>query len=513
MSYLQVQQLTKSFGPVNVLKQVDFSVEPGEVHALLGVNGAGKSTLVKILSGDYEKDGGTILIEGEEVHFTSPSDAQEKGIAIVVQEVDTGLIPNLSVAENVTLDLTVGGKNSRPISWKKRKLIAEERLAKVQTQIQLNRLVEDCTLSQKQMILLARAVASDAKIIIFDEPTAPLSDQETKQLFSVIEELKAQGIGMIYISHRMQEIKQIAERMTIMRDGKAVAVYETDSVSTEEVVKTMLGKQLHKADYHHRDFSEETVFEIDHIAVPETGKQISLSVRAGEIVGIAGLVGAGKSETANAIFGVTNAKGKWLINGKEVKVKSPRHAVQAGLSFIPEERRKSGVLIESNVQENLSLPALKHFTTAGFINRKKEHQSALQQIQELGIITSSPKALMKHLSGGNQQKVSIGKWLNHDSSVFMFDEPTKGIDVGAKNDVFRLITHLADQGKGILYFTSEFDELLQIADRILVMADGEITDEMLNQEATEARLMTAATGGNAVETAEYQQRLSAAGRS
>ncbi|TFE01771.1 sugar ABC transporter ATP-binding protein [Jeotgalibacillus salarius] len=512
MSLLQVQQLTKSFGPVNVLKQVDFSVEPGEVHALLGVNGAGKSTLVKILSGDYEKDGGNIEVDGEEVHFSSPSEAQEKGIAIVVQEVDTGLIPNLSVAENVTLDLTVSGKNSRPISWKKRKQIAADRLEKVQTPIPLNSLVEDCTLSQKQMILLARAVASDAKIIIFDEPTAPLSDHETKQLFHVIEELKAQGIGIIYISHRMQEINRIADRMTIMRDGKAVAVYETGSVSTEEVIKTMLGKQLHKADYQHRGFSEETILKIEDLQVPDTGKQINLSVRAGEIVGVAGLVGAGKSETANAIFGVTNAKGKWSVSDRNVKIKSPRHAVNAGLSFIPEERRKSGVLIDSSVQENLSLPALQNFSTAGWINRKKEHQSALQQIQELGIITSSPKALLKHLSGGNQQKVSIGKWLNHDSSVFIFDEPTKGIDVGAKNDVFRLITHLADQGKGILYFSSEFDELLQIADRILVMADGEITDEMQNQEATEARLMTAATGGNAVETAKYQ-RLSAAGRS
>ncbi|KIL43484.1 monosaccharide-transporting ATPase [Jeotgalibacillus alimentarius] len=509
MSLLQVQQLTKSFGPVDVLKQVDFSVEPGEVHALLGVNGAGKSTLVKILSGDYEKDDGSIQINGEEVHFTSPSEAQAKGIAIVVQEVDTGLIPNLPVVENLTLDLTVGGKNSRPISWKKRRHIARERLAKVNTHIPLNQLIEDCTLSQKQMILLARAVASEAKIIIFDEPTAPLSDHETKQLFQVIEELKTQGIGMIYISHRMQEISQIAERMTVMRDGKAVAVYETGKVSSEEVIQTMLGKQLHKADYHHRKISGETMFEIEHLSVPETGKQVSLTVGAGEIVGVAGLVGAGKSETANAIFGVTNAKGKWFVNGHSVSIKSPRHAVNAGLSFIPEERRKSGVLIDSSVQENLSLPALKSFSPAGWINRKKEHQSALEQIEELGIVTSSPKALLKHLSGGNQQKVSIGKWLNHDSNVFIFDEPTKGIDIGAKNDVFRLITHLADQGKGILYFTSEFDELLQIADRILVMADGEITDEMQNQEATEARLMTAAAGGNAVETVEYQ-RLSAA---
>ncbi|TFD99966.1 sugar ABC transporter ATP-binding protein [Jeotgalibacillus sp. R-1-5s-1] len=510
MSYLQVQQLTKSFGPVNVLKQVDFSVEPGEVHALLGVNGAGKSTLVKILSGDYEKDGGTILVNGEDVHFTAPADSQRKGIAIVVQEVDTALIQNLSVAENVTLDITVEGKNLKPISWRKRKQLAEERLEKVQTQIPLNRLVEDCSLSEKQMILLARAIASNAKLIIFDEPTAPLSENETAKLFHVISELKKQGIAMIYISHRMNEIHQIADRMTIMRDGKVVAVHQSGAVSTEEIIQTMLGRQLHKADYQQRGFSSKIALEVKGLEVPETNKTIDLSVRSGEILGIAGLVGAGKSETANALFGASGAKGDWSVKGKKQTIKNPRHAVKAGISFIPEERRKSGILIDFSVQENLSLPALESYTRAGWISRSKEKTTALDQIKELGIVASSPKALLKHLSGGNQQKVSIGKWLNRDSDVFIFDEPTKGIDVGAKNDVFRLITSLADQGKGIIYFTSEFDELLQIADRILVMADGEIVDEVTNQEATQERLMTAATGGNADETAQYQ-RLSAAG--
>ncbi|PPA69860.1 ABC transporter [Jeotgalibacillus proteolyticus] len=512
MSLLEVRKISKSFGQVQVLKDVDFSVKAGEVHALLGVNGAGKSTLVKILSGDYTKDTGKIQLNGEEVSFKNPAEAKKNGIAMVVQEVDTALISNLSVVENLTLDDTLSGSPFGAVSWKKRKRKAVELLQRVNKKIDLNKLVSQCSLSEKQMILIARASAANASFIIFDEPTAPLSDSETKQLFEVIAGLKNEGIGMIYISHRMNEIKKIADRLTIMRDGKVVDVQKTEDLSVEEIISKMLGKTLKSADYTHRELGSKIAFEVKDVKVPETGSSFSLKVKEGEVVGIAGLVGAGKSETANALFGASRTKGSWLINGIEKRIHSPLDAIHAGISFVPEERRKSGILIDFSVKDNLSLPAIKSFSPYGWLQQNKERDSALAQMKELGISASSPLTLLKHLSGGNQQKVSIGKWLNRESSVFLFDEPTKGIDVGAKNDVFRLIASLAEEKKGIVYFTSEFDELLQIADRILVMYDGEIIEELTNAEASHEKIMQAATGGNTVEATDRIEQLSSSGK-
>ncbi|TLS38298.1 sugar ABC transporter ATP-binding protein [Pseudalkalibacillus caeni] len=495
MSKLEMKDICKSFDKTEVLKKVSLSVNSGEVHALLGVNGAGKSTLVKILAGDYEKNNGKILLSGKEISISSPADAKKHGIGIVVQEVDTALFPTLTVAENLAIDSYTNGFKLSRLSWKPIKKRAKALLQEMNISIDVNKPVSECSLSEKQMILIARAVAGNVRYLILDEPTAPLSKKETQTLFTLIQDLKDKGVGIIYISHRMPEIKSISDRFTVMRDGNVIVTEETQKASTDQIIQHMLGRSLKNSERKTKDVSSKPVMKVSDLAVSETGKTIDLTVHEGEIVGIAGLVGAGKSETARALFGADEAKGKWFINGKEQKIRSPLHAIQSGICLVPEERRKEGVLVDRNVRENLSLPAIRSFTRLGWLLAKKEEQSARKGIQQLGVVTSSPNALVKHLSGGNQQKVAIGKWISPDRHVYMFDEPTKGIDVNAKKEVFQLIHSLAEQGKGVLYFTSEIDELLEIADRILVMYDGEIIATYSAREATQENIMQAATGG------------------
>ncbi|RBW69503.1 sugar ABC transporter ATP-binding protein [Bacillus taeanensis] len=491
MNRLEMVDIEKSFSSVSVLKRVSFSVTPGEVHALLGVNGAGKSTLMKILAGDYEKDAGKILLSGVEININSPDDALKHGIGIVVQEVDTALIPSLSVAENVTLHLLKDGPAF--ISWKKRKQKARELLAQVHCDVDVNQLVSQCSLQEKQLILIARAVAQNVKYLILDEPTAPLSNKETKVLFEVIKKLKAADVGIIYISHRMPEIKEITDRLTIMRDGQVVEVAETKELTIEDIIQTMLGKTLTKTSDHRSYKTSEELLRIENLRVFKTKQQINLTVHKGEIIGIAGLVGAGKTETARALFGADPAVGTRILHNKAVNVSSPQQAVVAGISLVPEERRKEGVLVDFSVIENLALPSLANFSK-WFVNINKQKEE-VKIIEKLSVKTASPFTKVRHLSGGNQQKVAIGKWLNINSDLFIFDEPTKGIDIGAKEEVFALIRGLAEEKKGILYFSGEFDEILNIADRILVMYDGEIVKEFTRDEATYEKMMHAATGG------------------
>ncbi len=501
MCQLFMKNISKSFDDVSVLKSVSFSVKAGEVHALLGVNGAGKSTLMKILAGDYQKDDGTIEISGKEVSLESPLDAKRHGIGVVVQEVDTALFPTLTVAENLAIDTytSTGFKMSR-VSWQSIKKQAKEILNDMNIELEVNKPVAQCSLSEKQMILIARAVAGNVRYLILDEPTAPLSEKETNTLFEIIKKLRDKGVGIIYISHRMPEIKKISDRFTVMRDGKLIITEKTETASTEQIIQQMLGKSLQQTERKRKVTSTNTLFEVKDITIPDTGKSISLTVQEGEIVGVAGLVGAGKSETARALFGAGEAKGSWFINGKRKKITSPYHALKQGLCLVPEERRKEGILTEHSVAHNLSLPSLQSFTRFGWLQLKKEAEYANRKIDELGVVTSSSTRLLKYLSGGNQQKVSIGKWISPDRNVYLFDEPTKGIDVKAKKEIFQLIQSLAEQGKGILYFTSELEELLHIADRILVMYDGEFTASFTGAEATHEKIMQVATGGMLSET-------------
>lgn len=488
--------IRKVFGNVTALEKADFHLAKGEVHALLGVNGAGKSTLIKILSGVYEQDEGEITLEGQSVRFSSPKVAKEHGIYCVYQEVDTAIVPELSVAENIMLD-QIATRSSLFMSTSKVQMEALKALKQLQVEnMDVNQPAYKLTLAEKQLVLIARALVSSAKIIIFDEPTAPLSLHESKKLFSVIEHLKADGVGCIFISHRLPEVFEISDRITVMRDGNLVGVYNTVNAQQEEIIKAMLGASFHfehvARDYHRG----KNLLRVTDLSDGQKLKNLSFTLSEGEIVGIVGVVGAGKTELAKTLFGLgSKVKGTITLSGKELKGRHPSESILAGMALIPEERRKEGLFIYESLQTNASFPNLKKFSRLLFMKKREEKSFAESMIKQLHIKTSHTETPLEHLSGGNQQKVVIGKWMSRNSNVYLFDEPTKGVDIGAKKDIFRLIHELADSGKGCLYFSSEIQEVIGIADRILVMYNGQIVKELSREAATQERILLYASGG------------------
>ncbi|WP_338779883.1 sugar ABC transporter ATP-binding protein [Metabacillus sp. FJAT-52054] len=496
MSLLRMENISKTFGSVEALKNAHIEVKSGEVHALLGANGAGKSTLMKILSGAYKQDGGKIFLNGQPVQIRSPKEAKELGIDCVYQEVDTALVSQLSVADNIMLDSfssskkwTVSGKKLNQQAKEALKLLQEDR-------IPVAKKASELTLAQKQMVLIARALVRKAKIIIFDEPTAPLSIEETKHFFSIVQRLVKQGVGCIFISHRLPEVFELCNRITVMRDGSTIQTFETAEVTQEQIVETMLGRALTQEMHEEGTEIGRTLLQVDGLEDEERLKGISFSVAEGEVVAFAGLVGAGKTELAKTLFGLNDwKKGKVLLDGKLYRFKEPSEAIKAGFALIPEERRKEGLFIHESILENMSFPHLKSFSSFLKMNRKKEKLHAEQMITELGIKTDSPLTPAENLSGGNQQKVAIGKWMYGDAKVYLFDEPAKGVDVGAKKDLFQLIRRLTEARKAVLYFSCEMNEILGIADRILIMYDGRIVKELTKEEATQDKILLYATGG------------------
>ncbi|WP_019121196.1 sugar ABC transporter ATP-binding protein [Brevibacillus massiliensis] len=495
MTHLQMNGIIKHFSGVPALRSVDFEVKGGEVHALLGANGAGKSTLMKILTGAYQADAGTISLDGSEAAIHSPQDAKALGIQCVYQEVDTALIPYLSVAENILLDQLVQTKAKGLINWQRLYSQAEEILQSLGFSIPVKKHVEACTLSEKQLILIARATVQKAKLVIFDEPTAPLSSKESERLFQIIARLKQNGVGIIYISHRLPEIFQICDRITIMRDGRNVTTKKTSETNLDEVITHMLGKSFAEEFPKVQVPIGEPLLEVTGAA----GGKVSgadLTVREGEIVGVVGLVGAGKTELARLLFGADGMEGgKVTLKGRQVHFRSPKDAVEAGIVLVPEERRKEGIFVEESVKNNLSVTTLAKWSPLGFIRRGMESGHARELVNKLDVKTADISQLVGFLSGGNQQKVAIGKWLGTECDVFMFDEPTKGVDIGAKSDIYRLIGNLVEQKKGVLYFSCEFQEVIGIADRILVMFEGKIVKELSREQATQELIMYYASGG------------------
>ncbi|WP_223192857.1 sugar ABC transporter ATP-binding protein [Paenibacillus sedimenti] len=493
---LQMKGISKSFPGVKALQEVDFELQSGEIHALLGANGAGKSTLMKILSGAYTNDDGCISVSGHTVMIRTPKEAMAQGIYCVYQEVDTALVPELTVTENVMMDKLVQGEAW--VSWRKLHREAAAILAKIGASFSVRSKVDELSISQKQLVLIARAMAHKAKIIIFDEPTAPLSLEESERLFQIMDSLKREGVGLVFISHRLQEVFRIADRITIMRDGRRVLSRAAEELDIAGVIEAMLGKtfteEFPKADVPIGD----TLLEVRDLRRGTKVRGVSFDLRRGEILGVVGLVGAGKTELSRLIFGADAADGGEVrLAGRKLALRQPEDAVRAGIALVPEERRKQGVLVEESVKRNLSLPILRMLSTLGFVKRGAESAHASKLVEQLGVQPRDPNRAVKHLSGGNQQKVAVGKWLPTNADVYMFDEPTKGVDVGAKSDIFRLIGQLASEGKGIIYLSCELNEIIGIADRILVMSYGSVVKELSRAEATQDLILTYASAGEA----------------
>lgn len=497
---LEMKEISIEFPGVKALSNVDFFVESGSIHALIGANGAGKSTLMKVLSGAYNHYTGKIFIDGKEVTIRSPRDAKQLGIEIVYQEVDTALIPYLSVAENIMLDVLANKMEKKQfVNWKEIHATARQALERVGVSIDTKLKVEELTLAQKQMVLIARATVEECKFLILDEPTAPLSNTETKELFRVVKDLaKNHNVGVIFISHRLPELFEICEEITIMKDGQLVTRQKVNDLTPKQVVELMLGRKFDENFPKINTKIGDVLFQVKGLNEKSGSvNNVNLFVRSGEIVGIAGLVGAGKTELCKTIFGAMNSQsGEMILKGKKLNIKSPYSAVKQGIALVPEERRKEGVLVEEPVYSNLSAANLKNFCgPLSFIKKGAERAAAKKMISELGIKTPHDSQKVAYLSGGNQQKVAVGKWLMANADIYIFDEPTKGVDVGAKRDIFTLINKLADMGKGIIYASCELSEILGITDRIYVMYDGTIVKELATSETNEEEILYYSTGG------------------
>lgn len=493
---LQMTNISIEFPGVKALSQVDFTAETGKVHALIGANGAGKSTLMKVLSGAYSHYSGQIALDGKPLPIRTPKDAQDFGIQTVYQEVDTALVSYLTVGENIMLGKTVR-ENRQFIDWRGLHTEASLVLEKLNIRLSSRRLVSELTLAEKQMVLIAKSIATDCRFLVLDEPTAPLSQTETKELFRIIEDLKNQNVGIIFISHRLPEIFELCEEITVMRNGKLVSKEVTSATTQNRVVEQMLGKKLEEQFPEQPSMLGQTVLEVSNLSDSTKLNNISIKVSEGEIIGIAGLVGAGKTELCKTLFGLSDVtSGDIFIKGKKVMLKSPHEAVKRGIALVPEERRKEGILVAETVTTNLTAASLNTFTSFfSFLDRKKERKIATELITSLGIKTPSPDAIAQHLSGGNQQKIAIGKWLITDADVYIFDEPTKGVDVGAKKDIYELIADLARRGKAVLYASSETSEIMGITSRVYVLYDGEVSRELNTSETNEEEILYYSAGG------------------
>ena len=500
MSQIAMKDISVEFPGVKALQHVGCDFEGGRVKALVGANGAGKSTLMKVLSGVNSNYTGQITFDGRPVEIRSPGDAKKLGIEIVYQEVDTALVPSLSVGENIMTEYLVYGlKKGGVVNWKHLHSEAARVLERLHVPLDTHALVSSLTLAQKQMVVIARAALGNCSFLILDEPTAPLSQNETEKLFDLVRQLKAEGVGIIFISHRLDELFEICDSITVLRDGQLIKTFDLDETTTiPSIVELMLGRAYNEAiDRSGREIGG-TLLETRGLADREhrvTG--VDMTVRRGEIVGLSGLVGAGKTELCKTLFGAFGKQeGELLLNGRPVQAASPAQAVKSGMAFIPEERRKEGILVGEPVVSNLSLATLsKHTRALSVIDRKSESQAAEGKVEDLKIKTPSIRQRVGLLSGGNQQKVTIGKWLDSGADLYIFDEPTKGIDVGAKAEVYRLIVELARQGKGIIYASSEQSEIMSLTDRVYVMYSGKIQKELVTAETDEAELLFYSTGG------------------
>ena len=491
---LEMKEIDKSFPGVKVLQNVQFSLNSGELHALMGENGAGKSTLMKILNGIYSKDNGTIIVKGKPEEITSTKVAEGLGISIIHQELN--LIPYLSIMENIFLGREFKLGKTPFVNWKKMRSEAERYLKQLGMDLDPRTIVEELSVGQQQMVEIAKALSMQADILVLDEPTAALTDREIEKLFEVIAALKAKGVGMIYISHRMEEIFQISDCITVLRDGKYIGTRKTKETDMDELVRMMVGRDINDRFPKIEITPGEERLRVEGISLGQKLRDISFSVRSGEILGLAGLMGAGRTEVAKVLFGVTPAtQGKIFIDGKEATIRKPIDAIGAGIALVTEDRKHEGLILSLSIRENLSLPNLAKLSVSGFMKRSKESVLSEETIEKLHIRTPHAEQVVGALSGGNQQKVVIGKWLATKPKILILDEPTRGVDIGAKKEIYDLMNQLAKEGVAILMISSELPEVLGMSDRIIVMHEGRVTAELSREEATQERIMYAATGG------------------
>jgi rhamnose transport system ATP-binding protein len=490
---LRLTDIAKSFGGVQALKGVSFDVSAHEVHALVGENGAGKSTLIKIITGAYQPDAGILEVAGHPVTKNDPQISRALGVACIYQQ--PALFPDLTVAENVSLRLESGGP-WRIIRWTERRRRCNELLSRVGANVSPDALASELTMPQQQLVEIAAAVGSGAKILILDEPTASIGEREVASLFRVIRELRGQGVGMIYISHRLEELPQVADRVTVLRDGARVATRPMAEVDRAELIRLMVGRPLETVFPKRQVTLGDVVLEMRQLCCGTAGvSDVTLSVRAGEILGLAGLVGAGRTELARVLFGLTPAtSGRILLRNIPVTIKKPTDAVRLGIAYVPEDRRRHGVVSEMPVSANASLAGLRTVARRGFIDKHAERRLATSFVERLSIKTPSVDALVGNLSGGNQQKVALARWLAADPSVIILDEPTQGVDVGAKAEIHRLMGELAARGIAIIMISSELPEVLGMSDRIAVMHAGTIVGLLDRSEATQEKVLELALG-------------------
>ncbi|WP_461366322.1 sugar ABC transporter ATP-binding protein [Candidatus Darwinibacter acetoxidans] len=489
---LEMKNISKAFYGVQALNNVDFSVLRGETHILLGENGAGKSTLVKILSGAYHKDAGEIFFDGEQIEISTPLDAQRKGISIIYQEFN--LIPGLSVAENIFLGREPV-KGNRLINWRVLNENAKAILDKLHADVSPTALVATLSVAEQQFVEIAKALSFGAKLIIMDEPSATLTPAEIDRLFAVIRDLKRAGVSIIYISHHLDEIFEIGDRVTVLRDGELVATDDIKNVTKDMIIRWMVGRDLTNTYPPRTTTPGEVVLEVQNLSRRGELHDISFHLRRGEILGIAGLVGSGRTELVRALYGADPIdRGEIKLHGRTLAIKTPKESIKNGIGFLPEDRKQEGLVLEQSVKNNVTLANLVKVVKNGIISGSAEKAAVDEYVRNLGIRTVNQQVLIKNLSGGNQQKVVLAKWLFTDSDILIFDEPTRGIDVGAKYEIYQLMNRLTEQGKSVIMVSSELPEIIGMSDRVLVLHNGRITGEYTRDQFDQELIMKNAAG-------------------
>lgn len=491
---IEMKGINKSFGSNQVLKDAGFLLKDGEVHALMGENGAGKSTLMKILTGVYTKDSGKVIVDGEEVSYKTPQKAEKAGIVFIYQEINA--LFDLTVEENMFMGKEIT-KKFGVCDKKAMREKAKEVMDKVGVSIPVDAVMSDLSVGQQQMIEICKALMVDAKVIIMDEPTAALTESETEGLFKVINQLRKKGVSIVYISHRMEEIFALCDRITILRDGQYIDTKEIKDLTMDDVVQMMIGREIGERFPKRTSKIGDVVLKVEGLTSGKLFHDVDFEVRAGEVLGVAGLMGAGRTEIMQAIFGnLKKDSGKIYIDGEEVSIKNPRQAIKAGIGFVTEDRKTEGLLLEKSIAENIEIANLGKVSKGGVLRKEKQDEIVKKGIDEFRVKCFGPWHECNNLSGGNQQKVVLAKWVYTDPKILILDEPTRGVDIGAKKEIYDVINELAAKGVAVIMVSSELPEVLGMSDRIMVIREGEVRGIIDGKEADQAKIMTLATGGS-----------------